>query len=93
MLRYYLFKSGVMATGSYDVGGFAKTRPDLDRPDIQLMFAPYSLDFSAQTYQFEDLPGMQFFGYILRPESQGHRADSFARCAGAPLDQTQLHDI
>ena len=72
MLRYYLFKSGVMATGSYDVGGFAKTRPDLDRPDMQLMFAPYSLDFSAQTYQFERFPGMQFFGYILRPESQGH---------------------
>ena len=40
-----------------DVGGFAKTRPDLDRPDMQLMFAPYSLDFSAQTYQFERFPG------------------------------------
>jgi choline dehydrogenase len=71
MLRYYLFKSGVMATGSYDVGGFAKTRPEIDRPDIQLMFAPYSLDFTAQALQFESFPGMQFFGYVLRPESQG----------------------
>jgi choline dehydrogenase-like flavoprotein len=72
MLRYYLFRTGVMATGSYDVGGFAKTRPELDRPDIQLMFAPYSLDFSAQTLAFESFPGMQFFGYVLRPQSQGH---------------------
>ena len=72
MLRYYLFKSGVMAMGSYDVGGFAKTRPELDRPDIQLMFAPYSLDFAAQEFRFESFPGMQFFGYVLRPESQGH---------------------
>ena len=72
MLRYYLFKSGVMATGSYDAGGFAKTRPELDRPDIQLMFAPYSLDFTAEEYRFEPFAGMQFFGYALRPESQGH---------------------
>ena len=71
MLRYYLFRTGVMATGSYDVGGFAKTRPEVDRPDIQLMFAPYSLDFTAKTFRFESFPGMQFFGYILRPESQG----------------------
>ena len=72
MLRYYLFKSGVMATGSYDVGGFARTRPGLDRPDIQLMFAPYSLDFAARSLSFESFPGMQFFGYVLRPQSQGH---------------------
>jgi choline dehydrogenase-like flavoprotein len=72
MLRYYLFKSGVMARASYDVGGFAKTRPELDRPDIQLMFAPYSLDFTAPALRFESLPGMQFFGYMLRPQSQGH---------------------
>ncbi len=72
MMRYYLFRSGVMATGSYDVGGFARTRPEIDRPDIQLMGAPYSLDFGAQELRFESFPGMQFFGYVLRPRSQGH---------------------
>lgn len=71
MLRYYAFKSGVMAMGSYDVGGFAKTRPELHRPDIQLMFAPFSLDLGSDTKAFETFPGMQFFGYPLRPESQG----------------------
>src|SRR5262249_8061506 len=72
MMRYYLLKSGVMATGSSDVGGFARTRSGLDRPDIQLMFAPYSLAFAAQELRFDSFPGMQFFGYVLRPQSQGH---------------------
>jgi len=71
MLQYSLLKSGPMATGSYDVGGFAKSRPDVDRPDIQLMFAPYSLDLDDPAKRFESFPGMQFFGYILRPVSQG----------------------
>src|SRR5205814_3368733 len=72
MMRYDMCKRGVMATGSSDVGGFARTRPGLDRPDIQLMFAPYSLDFATQELRFDSFAGMQFFGYVLRPQSQGH---------------------
>ena len=48
-LRYLLTRGGVMATASYDVGGFIRTRTELDRPDAQIMMAPYSLDFSTQT--------------------------------------------
>ncbi|TDY27009.1 choline dehydrogenase-like flavoprotein [Paraburkholderia sp. BL6665CI2N2] len=71
-LRYFLFHSGVLALGSYQVGGFVKTAPDATRPDVQLMMAPYSLDFDAAGYGFESFPGMQLFSYLLRPESQGH---------------------
>ena len=71
-LRYFLFHSGVMALGPYQVGGFVKTAPDATRPDVQLMMAPYSLDFDAGGYGFEAFPGMQFFSYPLRPKSQGH---------------------
>ena len=70
-MRYMLTRSGVMATGSYDVGGFIRTHAGLDRPDAQLMMAPYSLDFSANSYKFENFPGVQVFRYVLRPESQG----------------------
>jgi choline dehydrogenase-like flavoprotein len=70
-MRYMLRRSGVMATGSYDVGGFIRTRADLDRPDAQIMMAPYSLDFSAESLKFESFPGVQVFAYVLRPESQG----------------------
>ena len=70
-LRYLILKDGVLARGSYEVGAFARTHETLDRPDVQLMFAPFSLDFTQPALLFEDQPGMQFFGYVLRPESQG----------------------
>jgi choline dehydrogenase-like flavoprotein len=69
-LRYLFTRSGVMATGSHDVGGFIRTDPTLDRPDAQIMMAPYSLDFSTQL-GFESFPGAHVFGYVLRPESRG----------------------
>ena len=70
-LRYMLFRKGVLATGSSDIGGFIRTRPGLDRPDAQIMMDPYSLDFSTPTMAFDQRPGMQFFVYPLRPESRG----------------------
>jgi len=33
--------------------------------------APYSLDFAADHHAFEPFPGLQVFGYCLRPQSQG----------------------
>ncbi|MES2258361.1 MAG: GMC family oxidoreductase N-terminal domain-containing protein [Pseudomonadota bacterium] len=71
-LQYFMFKSGLMALGSYQVGGFFRADPGATRPDAQLMMAPYSLIFSEQGYGFEAFPGMQLFTYALRPESQGH---------------------
>ncbi len=71
-LQYFIFKKGVMALGSYQVGGFFKAVPGAERPDAQLMMAPYSMDFAAQGYGFESFPGMQLFSYPLRPQSQGH---------------------
>ena len=70
-LRYLLTRTGVMAAGSYDIGAFARSRPGLDRPDVQLMMAPHSLNLASPTYAFENFPGMQVFGYVLRPTSCG----------------------
>lgn len=70
-VQYALTRSGVMALGPFPVGGFFKTHPGLERPDAQLMMAPYSMDFGAPTYRCEPDPGMQLFSYPLRPRSQG----------------------
>ena len=70
-LRYYLFKNGIMATGSTEIGGFVKSRPGLNRPDAQIMVDPYSLDLDSPTMGFDRRPGMQAFMYPLRPESRG----------------------
>lgn len=69
--QYFLARRGVMSLGCFPVGGFFKTQPDLERPDAQLMMAPYSMDLSSPTYRFEPAPGMQLFTYPLRPRSQG----------------------
>ncbi|MEX3958958.1 GMC family oxidoreductase [Trinickia sp. EG282A] len=71
-MQYALFRRGVMSLGSYPVGGFIKTAPDATRPDVQLMMAPFSMDFGAAGYAFEAFPGMQLFSYPLRPRSEGY---------------------
>lgn len=71
-LRYLLTRTGPLAAGSYDIGAFMKTHASLDRPDIEILMAPYG-------YRFDDagLPHVMrehtfhMFGYPLRSRSQG----------------------
>lgn len=45
LLRYLLFKKGPLTSNVGEAGGFVKTRPDLEVPDIQFHFAPaYFID-------------------------------------------------
>jgi choline dehydrogenase len=74
VVKYLLFRRGPLSIGGYDVVAFARTQPGLDRPDAQLMYAPYSLNMDAKdgaAAQMEAEPGMQFFGYPMRGTSQG----------------------
>jgi choline dehydrogenase len=76
-----------LASGAYDVVGFFKTSEELDRPDAQLLMAPFSAaPFEAgKELGLEREPGMQAIGYILRPDSEGHVAITSAD-HDAPLD-------
>jgi choline dehydrogenase-like flavoprotein len=71
-VRYLMRGTGPLSAGSYDVGGFLKTDPALDRPDVELLMAPYGYGFNA-----EDKPivlkehSFHMFGYPLRSRSQG----------------------
>lgn len=76
-LRYYLLHSGIMTYGIFEIGGYAKTRPDLDRPDIQIYMGPLSFGNDSDMKSHlsksatDTLPGITAFGYRLRPESLG----------------------
>lgn len=70
-LRYMLAGTGPMAWGSYEAAAFVRARRESNRPDTQIMFAPYSLDRRASRIAFEKEPGMHVFAYPLRPESEG----------------------
>ncbi|HEY8351871.1 MAG TPA: GMC oxidoreductase, partial [Sphingomonadales bacterium] len=70
-LRYALARSGPMTNAAYEVGGWFRTRPDLPRPDAQILVAPFSFDFSAPRVQVEAHGGMNICAYGLRPQSRG----------------------
>lgn len=69
--RYYLTGDGPMSSAAYEIGGWFKTDPGLNRPDAQMLVAPYSFDFAKQRSVLEAFPGMNAVVYPLRPTSQG----------------------
>jgi choline dehydrogenase-like flavoprotein len=83
-LRYYLFRTGALASAAFEVGGFVKTRPGLDRPDAQLGMGPMSVDRSQPGFVMERAPGALCGGYPMRPQSQG-TIEITAADPGAPL--------
>ena len=72
VLRYFLFSSGPMTHAAHEVGGFIKTRPELDRPDAQIgsMLVTMAINAKGQV-ELGKLPGMRILGYFTRPESRG----------------------
>lgn len=70
-LRYYLAKDGPMAAAAYELGAWFRTRPGLNRPDAQMLIAPFSFDFAKNRQDVERHPGMHVVVYALRPTSRG----------------------
>lgn len=70
-LRFVLFRRGPLASGPSMAGGFARTDPALDLPDIQFHFNPVSGDRPGH---FHDFPGCSPIVSQLRPESRGELA-------------------
>lgn len=81
--HYLLTRTGAMASGYAEIGAFIKTRPELERPDAQLLVAPYSIDRTMSPPEIERDPGMTIGGFILRPTSKGELA------VRSPLPQDQ----
>jgi choline dehydrogenase len=86
-IQYLTTRRGALAAPSYDVIGFLKTDPALDRVDGQILMAPWTAEpqVPGKAVGLERQPGMQCIGYVLRPDSEGtvHITGSDA---DAPLD-------
>jgi choline dehydrogenase len=69
LLRYLMARSGPLASNIAEAGGFAKSSPDIDAPDIQFHFVPAQLDDHGRNR----LPGtgMTIHACHLRPRSRG----------------------
>ncbi len=69
-LKYALGMDGLMSAASYEIVGWLKTDPTLNRPDAQILVAPFSFNMEDRT-QVETAPGMHVTLYHLRPDSKG----------------------
>jgi choline dehydrogenase-like flavoprotein len=69
--QYYTAKKGPLTHSAHEIGGFVKTRPELDRPDAQIGISLYSLTYGEDEVVPEKQPGLTLGGYFMRPQSQG----------------------
>jgi choline dehydrogenase len=71
-LQYVLFKTGPLTSNGICAGGFARSDPRLDRPDIQLNFSVWSFaERSNRGVQPHPFPGFTISAVHLRPEARG----------------------
>src|SRR5690606_39097158 len=68
-MEYVFMRGGPMATGINQGGIFARTRPDLDRPDVQFHVATLSSDMAGSPVHSRS--GFTMSVCQLRPESRG----------------------
>ena len=88
-LKYLATKRGPLSLPCFDVIGFFKTEPDLDRPDAQMLMSPFSVgeQVPGVGVSLEQQPGIQTIGFILRPDSEG-TVNITSGEADAPLEVT-----
>jgi choline dehydrogenase len=85
LFDYLKHRRGMFTSNIAEAGGFAKTRPDLDRPDVQFHFIPGHLKNHGRTPVFG-------YGYSLhvcqlRPKSRG----TIALRSANPSDPPRIH--
>lgn len=75
-LRYAMLRRGAMATSVNHAGAFLKTRPGVERPNMQFYFMPMSLEpkKGGATVGFHDFSGITISASPCRPTSTGHLA-------------------
>ena len=83
LIEWLRFRTGTLTTPYAEAGGFLKSRPDVEVPDIQLHFVPAMLEDHGRT----NVAGIGFSCHIcvLRPHSHGTVRLADANPRSAPL--------
>ncbi len=74
-MRWMFTRRGLLAQSSSQLMLFARSRPDLDTPDIQMHMTPATMKprlMGQGNMEPDDHPGFTFAPCHLRPESVGH---------------------
>ncbi len=88
MLQWRRDRSGWLTSPLAEAGGFAKTRPDVDVPDVQFHFVPALLEDHGRTKVRQI--GFSCHVCVLRPESRGTVRLASPRAKDAPLIDPQF---
>jgi choline dehydrogenase len=100
-LEYIAARRGPLSLSVNQGGGFVRSRPGLDRPNLQLYFSPVSYTKAPPGKRLLMSPDL-FPGFLLsaqpcRPTSRGHiairSADAFAPPAIHPNSLSTDHDV
>jgi choline dehydrogenase-like flavoprotein len=92
VVEYALTRGGPMSAAAYELGAWFKTRPELARPDVQFLLAPFSFDFAKQRKDVERFPGIHVTAYPLRPTSRGRIHVTSRDPNALPALETNYHD-
>ena len=65
-------KNGSLGASLTIVGGFVKSEPELEVPDLQLFFLPLLFDDHGRNIESLLQHGFSCHSYLLRPESRGY---------------------
>ncbi|MGJ7509575.1 GMC family oxidoreductase [Variovorax sp. GT1P44] len=81
-LRYLFNRTGMLSSNAAEAGGFVRTLPGLDRPDVQMTFL-VGLKGNARVIPREH--GFMVLVQLLRPVSRGHLELASADPAAKPV--------
>jgi choline dehydrogenase-like flavoprotein len=84
-LQQILFGTGPLSRPSFEVGGYIRSDPALDAPDIRLLVNPVTLDPAAGPMKMERLPGLTIGGYPTLPKSRGYVEIASSHPDGKPI--------
>ncbi len=86
--KYLLFRRGFWSSNLVEGGGFIRTLPDLDRPDIQVVFVPGKRGQNGKLIGWGH--GFSTSAVLLRPESRGEIRLGSADPTAAPVIDPQF---
>lgn len=68
-LNYLLRRRGMLASNAAEAGGYWRTLPTLDRPDIQMTFV---VGLKQAVQKLPRVHGLMLMVHLMRPKSRGH---------------------
>jgi choline dehydrogenase len=88
VVQYALFRSGPLASNVFESTAFIRTKPGLDRPDLQMVFQPARRN--PNTFPFPLGHGYAFSAVGLYPKSRGRISLSSADPHAYPIIDPNL---